>query len=128
MATPVLLGLMLAGMFWLASERTIYQRVQSPDQKIEARVQFDDAGAATGWAKVVYIRPKWIPLDTPQFSCRAFWGDGTNNVKLIWTQRNELQIRHGFRKDEVMELVRKCSGTWIVSVFDPTLVSADPDA
>ena len=125
-ATPILGGLLLGGLFWLGSERTIYQRISSRDGRTEARVQFDDGGAMTGWSKIVLVRSRWLILDNPWLSCRAFLGDGTDHVKLTWRDDATLVIRHGFSPNKVMDSNGNCGSTKIVTIFDPKLTSDEP--
>ena len=126
LALPILGGLLLGGLFWLGSERTIYQRVKAPGGWTEARVQFDDGGAMTGWNKIVFVRPSWLVLDNPWLSCRAFFGDGTDHIRLAWRDNSTLLIRHGFAPEKVMDTTKTCGSTRIVTAFDPQLTSDEP--
>jgi len=88
-------------------------------------VQFDDAGAITGWSKIVLVRPAWLRLDTPWLSCRAFLGNGTDQVRLSWQDNATLMVRHGFAPDEVIDAPQRCGQTRILTVFDHHLISED---
>jgi hypothetical protein len=119
-------GLIFGLMLFAASERTIYSRERSPDQSLEARVQFDDCGAPCGWAKVVFIKDAWLLPDTPLLSCRAFEGYGTNQVRLKWASNSTLLVRHGFPRREIVDAPGSCGSISVVSQFDPSLVSHEP--
>jgi hypothetical protein len=118
----LLFGLLL----WSASERTIYSRQVSPDERHEARVQFDDCGAPCGWAKVVFIKSRWMPFDSPLASCRAFLGDGTDDVRLEWQDEHTLLVRHGFLPEQVVDVTTACGAIVIRTRFDASLVSREP--
>lgn len=119
-------GLFLGVALWSASERTIYSRQVSPDGRFEARVQFDDCGAACGWAKIVYVKRRWIPSDTPLASCLAFAGDGTGQVRLEWLNDHTLLVRHGFPANQVEDGAALCGSTTIRTHFDRGLISREP--
>lgn len=118
----LLFGLML----WSASERTVYSRQASPDGRLEARVQFDDCGAPCGWEKVVFIKRRWMPSDTPLASCRAFLGDGADGIRLEWQEDRTLLVRHGFRPGQVVDSASACGDTVIRTRFDASLASLEP--
>jgi hypothetical protein len=125
LSLPLFGGLLLGTAFWLGSQRTIYQRVESPDGKYEARVQFDDAGAISGWAKTVFVRRAWLPLDTPWLSCPAFWGEGTDHIRLSWPDNHTLVVVHGFKPDDASSN-STCGSVRIRNQFDPKLISDQP--
>ncbi|MET3438889.1 hypothetical protein [Sphingomonas sp. 1185] len=125
LAMPMAGGLLLGGMLWLASERTIYGRSLSPDKWHEARAQFDDCGAPCGWSKAVYVKQWWLPGTSPWFSCRAFVGDGTSKVRLAWLSNDKLLISHGFSSDHVFG-VQSCGSVNVKTRFDRTLISEEP--
>ena len=118
-------GLIFGLALWAASERTVYSRVASPNGSQEARVQFDDCGAPCGWAKVVFVKSRWMPSDTPRLSCPAFWGDGTDKVRLEWSGNFKLIVNHGFGTDS-FDAAKTCGPVSIIPRYDPALVSTDP--
>jgi hypothetical protein len=117
--------LLIALMFWLTAERTVYSRAMSPDGSHEARVQFDDCGATCGWAKGVFLKSAWLPLDTPHLSCAAFWGDGTDRVKLEWSDDSTLIIHHGFTEGS-FDAAETCGSVSVEVRHVPELVSSEP--
>jgi hypothetical protein len=119
-------GLIFGLLLWMASERTLYTRASSPDRSHEARVQFDDCGAPCGWAKAVFIKSRWMPSDSPLFSCAAFWGDGTNRIRLDWCSNSQLIVHHGFQQRGSYDAPKACGSISIVTRFDPSLVSDEP--
>lgn len=120
---PALLFVLL---MWMATERTVYSRASSPDGRREACVQFDDCGAPCGWAKIVYVKGRWLPLDSPVFGCRAFVGDGTNRVRLEWKANEQLVVHHGFKQRGSFEAAKACGSIVVTTRFDPSLTSAEP--
>jgi hypothetical protein len=117
---------LFAMLLWMGAERTVYSRLPSPDGWHEARVQFDDCGAPCGWAKIVYVRGRWLPLDSPFFSCRAFVGDGTDRVRLEWKANERLVIHHGFNQRGSFESAKACGSIVVMTRFDPSLISPEP--
>lgn len=118
--------LLFGFMIWMTLERTVYSRTTSPDGLQEARVQFDDCGATCGWAKGVYIKSKWLPFDSPHLGCAAFWGDGTNRVRLEWSGNSQLIVHHGFEQRNSYDAAKTCGPISIITRFDPSLVSEAP--
>ncbi len=49
-------GLFLGAMLIAGSERTIYERAESPNGSHEARVHFDDGGALSGFERQVFVK------------------------------------------------------------------------
>lgn len=122
-------GMLLGTLFWLGAERTVFERARSPDGWREARVQFDDAGAITGFARVVFVRSRLVPLDTPWLSCRAFWGSGEAPVRLSWPDNRTLLVRHGFSADQVEDVAERCGSIRIVTrPLTPPAPQAPPRA
>lgn len=87
-------GLGLGLLLIAGSERTIYKRATSPDRWNEARVQFDDAGAISGFERLVFVKHAWNPSDAPLLSCRALWGHGQAKIDVHWIDSSTLLIRH----------------------------------
>ena len=119
---PVLLlgGLLIAG-----SERTIYERIVSPDGWHDARVQFDDGGAVSSFSRLVFVKHHWNRSDAPLLSCRAFWGDGEAAVHLRWLDSSTLLIRHSFPTDAVEATADHCGPIRII-VRGPPATSSGP--
>jgi hypothetical protein len=65
-------------------ETTTFARSISPSGFTEARVQMTDCGAVSGFSRVVWIQPRWLPSDR-WLSCRAVAFDGTEPITLRWT-------------------------------------------
>jgi hypothetical protein len=116
-------GLLLGLMLIAGSERTIYQRVKSPDGWSQARVQFDDAGAISSFERVVFVKHAWNPSDAPLLSCRAFWGHGQAKVELRWTDSSTLVVRHHVAPKNIADVSRHCGATRIVT--EPVLPYED---
>ena len=105
----------LAILFSGGSERTIYQREKSPDGWHEARVQFDDAGAVSGFSRLVFVKHAWNGSDDPLLSCRAFWGEGQSDVNLSWIDSRTLLIRHHFAPQNVEAVAKNCGPVRIIA-------------
>ncbi|MBD8639340.1 MULTISPECIES: hypothetical protein [Sphingomonas] len=120
LVAPVFL---LGGLLILGSERTIYQRVKSPDGWHEARVQFDDGGAVSGFARLVFVKYRWNVSDTPLLSCRAFWGNGEAKVHLVWKDANTLLILHRFDPKNVEAVAQNCGPIRIIARAIPPFES-----
>ena len=114
LAIVVVPGLLLGGLLIAGSERTIYERATSPDGWHDARVQFDDGGAISSFARVVFIKHHWNRSDTPLLSCRAFWGRGEEAVHLRWLDSSTLLIRHAFPAADVEAAASNCGPVRIV--------------
>lgn len=108
-------GLLLGAMLIAGSERTVYERVKSPDGRYEARVQFDDGGAISGFERVVLVKRVWNPSDAPLLSCRAFWGHGQARVDLHWLDPSTLLVRHHFAPENIADVVTHCGSTKILT-------------
>ena len=108
-------GLLLGGLLIAGSQRTIYQRATSPDGWHEARVQFDDGGAISGFSRLVFLKHSWNFSDEPLLSCRAFWGDGQAIVRLSWVDSNTLLVEHHFAPNHVEAIARNCGPIRIVA-------------
>ena len=101
-------GLLLGALFVAGSKRTIYERAISPDGWHDARVQFDDAGAISDYARSVFVKHSWNFSDAPLLSCRAFWGDGEAAVHLRWLDDSTLLITHGFEQGAIEAVADHC--------------------
>lgn len=103
-----LIGILLVTLALEAgTDRIIYSRAASPDGVLEARVQFDDCGAACNFSRLVFIKRRWLS-DNPWLSCRAFWADGEEPVSLEWTGNRTLLIRHGFQAGDIEDAPDRC--------------------
>jgi hypothetical protein len=115
LTVPVLPGLLLGAMLIAGSERTIYERAKSPDGSHEARVQFDDGGAVSGFERVVFVRHSWNPSDQPLLSCRAFWGHGEAKIALRWIDSSTLAIEHHVAPKNVADVADHCGPVRIIA-------------
>ena len=111
----LMLGLLLGVLLIAGSERTVYERAKSPDGWHEARVQFDDAGAVSRFARLVFIKHSWNLSDEPLLSCRAFWGDGEAEVHLKWLDDSTLLIEHHFAPNSIESVARNCGPVKIIT-------------
>jgi len=107
-------GLLLGGLLIAGSERTIYERAISPDGWHDARVQFDDGGAASSFSRLVFVKHHWNHSDEPLLSCRAFWGEGEQAVHLHWIDSSTLLIRHAFPPTDVEATADHCGPIRII--------------
>jgi hypothetical protein len=110
LAPATLLGMAMA----FGSERTVFERATSPSGWREARVQFDDAGAVSGFSRLVFVKPRWNVSDAPLLSCRAFWADGEEAVHLRWLDSRTLLIEHAFAPDAVQAVASHCGPVRLV--------------
>ena len=108
---PVLL---LGGALIAGSERSVFQRVKSPDGWQEARVQFDDGGAVSGFERLVLVKNAWNPSDSPMLSCRAFWGHGEAQIDLKWQDSSTLVVAHHVAPKNVADYATNCGSVKIV--------------
>lgn len=108
-------GLFLGLLLIAGSERTIYQRVVSPDGWHEARVQFDDGGAISGFERLVFVKHTWNVSDAPLLSCRAFWGHGQAKINLRWVDSSTLLIAHHVAPKNIAATSEKCGPIKIVT-------------
>nr|NUR36664.1 hypothetical protein [Sphingomonas sp.] len=112
-------GILLGAMLTVGSQRTIYERAKSPDGWHEARVQFDDAGAVSGFSRLVFVKHSWNASDEPLLSCRAFWGDGEAKVHLRWLNSSTLVIEHHFAPSNVEAVASNCGAVRIIARPEP---------
>lgn len=110
-APGLFLGIALIG----GSQRTVYQRAVSPDGWHEARVQFDDGGAVSGFDRIVLVKHRWNLSDEPLLSCRAFLADGEAPVHLRWPNSSTLLVEHGFAAADAEDVARHCGPIRIVT-------------
>lgn len=108
-------GLLLGAMLIAGSERTVYERIKSPDGWSEARVQFDDGGALSGFERIVFVKHTWNLSDTPLLSCRAFWGHGEARIDLRWLDPSTLLIRHHVAPENIAAVATHCGSTKILT-------------
>lgn len=104
--------LMLAITF--GSQRTVFERAISPGGWREARVQFDDAGAISGFSRLVFVKPRWNVSDAPLLSCRAFWADGEAAVHLRWLDDRTLLIEEGFEPASIQAVANHCGSVRLI--------------
>jgi len=114
-AVALIPGALLGILLIAGSERSVFERVKSPDGWHEARVQFDDAGALSGFARLVFVKHDWNMSDEPLLSCRAFWGEGQAKVDLKWLTDNTLLIEHHFAPDHVEATAQNCGPVRIIA-------------
>ena len=111
----ILLPLLLMGGALIAgSERSVFQRAKSPDGWHEARVQFDDGGALSGFERLVLVKSAWNPSDSPMLSCRAFWGHGEAKIDLNWADSSTLVVAHHVSPKNVADYATNCGSVKIV--------------
>jgi hypothetical protein len=108
----VLIGLfVLAGVHSMSSgmcETTTYLETTSPSGGVEARVQMTDCGATTGFSRVVWMQPAWLPRDRV-LSCRAVALDNQPNVTLSWS-RDALVVATDAPPSDVINSADSCYG------------------
>jgi hypothetical protein len=112
-------GLLFGAMLIAGSERTIFERVASPDGWNEARVQFDDGGAISGFERIVFVKHTWNPSDAPLLSCRAFWGHGQAKINLSWADSSTLLVRHHVAPENIADVATDCGSIKIVAEAVP---------
>lgn len=108
-------GLIFGLMLVATSERSIFDRARSPDGWNEARVQFDDAGAVSGYERLVFVKNAWNPSDEPLLSCRAFWGHGEAEIDLQWRDSSTLLISHHVAPKNIVFVAERCGSIRIVA-------------
>ena len=64
-------------------ETTTYSESRSPLGATDARVQMTDCGAVSGFSRVVWVQPTWLPRSRA-LSCRAVAFDGQPSVSVSW--------------------------------------------
>lgn len=107
-------GLLLGIALSLGEQRTVFERSVSPNDQREARVQFDDGGAISGFDRIVFIKSRWNPSDEPLLSCRAFWADGEAAVHLRWLNDQTLEVQHAFRPEDIRAEASHCGHVRVV--------------
>lgn len=122
--TVVLPGVLLGVALIAGSQRTVFERAESPDGQKEARVQFDDAGAISSVDRIVFVKDRWNPSDEPLFSCRAFWADGENAIHLRWADNRTLEIRHGFPSTAIEAQAARCGSVRIIALSGDSVRAA----
>ena len=85
---------------------TIYDRAISSTGLLEARVQMTDCGATSGFSRVVWIKPRYMP-DSQLVSCRAVIFEQQPNVALKWTD-DGLKIYHDSPTKFIHESKAQC--------------------
>ncbi len=111
-ALPVMAALALGLALSAGATRTVYERAVSPDGRLEARVQFDDCGAACSFDRIVLVKERWLN-DEPLLSCRAFLADGEAPVRLRWIGPRRLLISHGFNLADITAKADHCGSVRI---------------
>lgn len=94
-------------------ETTVFQRSLSPSGLFEARVEMTDCGALSGFTRVVWLQPTWLPR-TRWLSCRAVAFDGMAPVQLKW-QADAIQIASAVPAESIIGAGRSCHG-WRVAL------------
>lgn len=94
-------------------ETTTFARSISPNGFIEARVQMTDCGAVSGFSRVVWVQPRWLPSDR-WLSCRAAAFDGMVSIVLRWTA-DSLNVASAVPKASVIATANACYG-WKVDL------------
>jgi hypothetical protein len=115
LAITLLPGLALGLALAAGSHRTVYERANSPDDWHQARVQFDDAGAVSSYARLVFVKHTWNLSDEPLLSCRAFWANGEAKVRLSWIDSSTLLIEHHFAPNDVKAVASHCGPVRIIT-------------
>ena len=104
----VVYPVMLLGGAFDSCATTVYQRVLSPDGKVEARVQMTDCGATTGFSRVIWVKQAGSKDDDGQ-ECRALALEGEPRVQLNWDGKF-LNIRHDAIPSDVTSTSAICLG------------------
>jgi hypothetical protein len=91
---------------------TIYDRAVSPTGLLEARVQMTDCGATSGFSRVVWVKPRYMP-DSQIVSCRAVIFEEQPNVALRWSD-DGLKIAHDSPSEFIREPKVQCYFTLVV--------------
>lgn len=94
-------------------ETTTYAESRSPSGSTEARVQMTDCGATTGFSRVVWVQPNWLPRDRA-VSCRAVVLENEPSVRLNWTE-DVLVITTDAPPESVIAAAQSCFG-WPIQV------------
>lgn len=89
-------------------ETTTYTESRAPSGRTEARVQMTDCGATTGFSRVVWVQPTWLPRDRA-LSCRALALDDEPSVSLAWTD-DALIVTTDAPPDSVIASSDSCYG------------------
>jgi hypothetical protein len=94
-------------------ETTTFARSISPSGFTEARVQMTDCGAVSGFTRVVWVQPRWLPSDR-WLSCRAVAFDGMEPIALRWTA-DRLSVASAAPKTSIIATENACYG-WKVDL------------
>ncbi|WP_267380323.1 MULTISPECIES: hypothetical protein [unclassified Sphingomonas] len=113
--TPIGMGFALGAALALGAKRNVYERVKSPDGWHEARVQFDDGGALSGFERLVWLKHSWNVSDEPLLSCMAFWADGEAKVDLAWQDSSTLIVTHHVAPKNIREIGSHCGPIRIIA-------------
>ncbi|MCW2410244.1 MULTISPECIES: hypothetical protein [unclassified Sphingobium] len=97
-------------------DTTTFYESLSPDGWTGARVQMTDCGALSGFSRVVWIQPRWLPTDR-LFACRAVAIDGQPAVRLEWAQATLIVVTDAPRAS-VIHANASCYG-WSVKLAAP---------
>lgn len=93
-------------------ETTIYDRAVSSTGLLEARVQMTDCGATSGFSRVVWVKPRFMP-DSQLVSCRAVIFEEQPKVALRWSD-NGLKIYHNSPVEFIRMPKAQCYFTSVV--------------
>lgn len=94
-------------------ETTTYAQSNSPSGTTDARVQMTDCGAVSGFSRIVWVQPRWLP-QSRALSCRAVAFNGQPAVKLGWTV-DSLTITTNSPRESIIANANKCYG-WSINV------------
>jgi hypothetical protein len=81
-------------------DKTTFREIRSPSGRIEARVQMTDCGATTGFSRVVWVQPAWLPRDRA-ISCRAVALENQPSLSLTWTAEALVVTTNAPHDDEI---------------------------
>ena len=87
---------------------TTFAEGRSPSGSMAARVQMTDCGALSGFSRVVWVQPAWLPQDRV-FSCRAVALEGQPSVALNWSADTLIITTNAAQRD-VIQSETSCYG------------------
>lgn len=92
---------------------TTYAQSRSPSGITDARVQMTDCGALSGFSRVVWVQPAWLPRERA-VSCRAAALEGQPGVSMNWSP-DALLITTDAPRSSVIDRASSCYG-WHVEL------------
>lgn len=99
-------------------ETTTYAEATSPSGLTVARVQMTDCGALSGFSRVVWVEPRWLPSDIG-LGCRAVAFDGQVPVSLAW-RGGDLVVTSAATRDSVIGSENACYGSKVRLLLPPS--------